>query len=127
MHLQGTGGVTDGMKTARALLAVGKAIELEHKAEMCKKNNISIPTSTSNRPTDQSYFNHVGYRDLHARRIAARKFMEDSEDWTTDWTQLVRVKVGSFLVDCLMDVATVVRTGIDRKTGETVYVPFRHS
>ena len=43
MHLQGSGGVAEGMKTARALLAVGKAVEIEYKAEMCKKNIISVP------------------------------------------------------------------------------------
>ncbi|CCL99811.1 uncharacterized protein FIBRA_01835 [Fibroporia radiculosa] len=119
MHLQGTGGVADGMKTARALLAVGKAVELEHKAEMCKKSNLPIPTS-SGRTSDHSFFTRLGYRDLQARRVAARKFMEDAEDWTTDWTQVVRVKVGSFLVDALMDVATVMRTGVDKRTGEAI-------
>ncbi|OSX56620.1 hypothetical protein POSPLADRAFT_1175011 [Postia placenta MAD-698-R-SB12] len=119
MHLQGSGGVADGMKTARALLAVGKAVELEYKAQMCKKNNISIPSS-SHRSTDTGFFSTLGYRDLHARRVAARKFMEDAEDWTSEWSQMVRVKVGSFLVDCLMDVATVTRTMNDRKTGDIV-------
>lgn len=107
------------MKTARALLAVGKAVELEYKAQMCKKNNISIPSS-SHRSTDTGFFSTLGYRDLHARRVAARKFMEDAEDWTSEWSQMVRVKVGSFLVDCLMDVATVTRTMNDRKTGDIV-------
>ncbi|KAI0334261.1 DNA/RNA polymerase [Cubamyces sp. BRFM 1775] len=118
MHLHGSGGVQDGMKTARALLSVGRAVESEYKAEMCKKNNISVPTSVPARSGDQNIFTNLGYRDLHARRVAARKYMEDAEDWTTEWTQLVRVKVGSFLVDCLMDVATVQRSIKDDRTGE---------
>lgn len=119
MHLHGTGGVNDGMKTARALLSVGRAVESEYKAEMCKKNNISLPVPTSLpvRSGDQSVFTGNGYRDLYARRVTARKYMEDSEEWTSEWSQIVRVKVGSFLVDCLMDVATVQRTIID-STGE---------
>lgn len=117
MNLQGTGGVSDGMKTARALLGVGKAVELEYKAQMCKKNNIAIPQSQFARP-DTSLFTRLGYRDLHARRVAARKHMEDAEDWTSDWSQLVRVKVGGFLVDCLMDVATVTRSITDDKGSE---------
>ncbi|OBZ74536.1 DNA-directed RNA polymerase, mitochondrial [Grifola frondosa] len=120
MHLQGSGGVTDGMKTARALLAVGKAVELEYKAEMCKKNNIPIPTSNPARPGDNNVFTNIGYKDLYVRRVAAQKFMEDSEEWTSDWSQLVRVKMGSFLVDCLMDVATVMRTAVDKRTGKTL-------
>lgn len=120
MHLQGSGGVTGGMKTARALVAIGKAVELEYKADMCKKNNIVVPTTAHNRAGGPSVFSHLGYKALHARRITARKFMEDAEDWTSDWTQVVRVRVGSFLVDCLMDVAMVTRTGVNRHTGETV-------
>jgi len=46
MRLQGSGGVADGMKIARGLVSVGKAIELEYKARMCKKNNISISSTT---------------------------------------------------------------------------------
>lgn len=116
MHLHGTGGVNDGMKTARALIAVGKAVEIEYKAEMCKKNNIAVPSPATSR--QQSFFSNLGYRALHERRLAARKYMEDYEEWTSEWTQTVRVRVGSFLVDALMDVATITRTAMDRRTNE---------
>ncbi|EPS99209.1 hypothetical protein FOMPIDRAFT_1024277 [Fomitopsis schrenkii] len=116
MHLQDSGGVIGGMKTARALLAVGKAVEMEYKAEMCKKHNLSVPTS--GRMPSNGYFSSHGYRDLHTQRMAAQKYVEENEDWSSDWTQVVRVKIGSFLVDCLMDVATVVRTKKDQTTGE---------
>ena len=122
MHLHGSGGVSDGMKTARALLQVGRAVETEYRAEMCKKNNISVPTSNPARAGDQNVFTTNGYRDLYARRVTARKYMEESEEWTSEWTQLIRVKVGSFLVDCVMDVATVRRTMKDPRTGEKMYV-----
>ena len=120
MHLHNAGGVNDGMKTARALLSVGRAVEAEYKAEMCKKNKISMPhpTSAPVRPGDKSVFASDGYRDLYARRVAARKYMEDSEEWTSEWSPVIRVKVGSFLVDCLMDVATVQRFMKDPRTGE---------
>lgn len=115
MRLQGSGGVADGMKTARALLAVGKAVEIEYKAEMCRKNNIQVPSHP--RAGEYRFFTKFGYRDLHARRVAARKYMEDAEEWTSDWTQLRKVRVGSILVDCLMDTATVTRTAVDKRTG----------
>ncbi|KAF8841664.1 DNA/RNA polymerase [Paxillus ammoniavirescens] len=118
MRLNSTGGINDGMKTARALLTVGRAVENEYKAQMCKRNNIAIPSQL--RPGDQNFFTGLGYRDLHARRVTAAKYMEDSEEWTTEWTQLLRVRMGSILVDCLMDVATVGRTAIDKRTGEEV-------
>ncbi|KAH9856180.1 DNA/RNA polymerase [Lenzites betulinus] len=120
MHLHGSGGVQDGMKTARALLAVGRAVESEYKAEMCKKNNISVPSSNPARSGDQNVFTNLGYRDLQARRVAAQRYVEDAEEWTSDWSQLVRVKIGSFLVDCVMDVATVQRSVQDPRTGEKI-------
>lgn len=119
MHLQGSGGVLEGMKTARALIGVGKAVEIEYKSEMCKKNHITVPTSGGSR-AEHGFFTNLGYHDLHARRVAARKYMEDAEEWTAQWTQSVRIRIGSFLVDCLMDEATVIRTAIDKRTGEEV-------
>ena len=93
MHLHGSGGVTDGMKPARALIAVGKAVEGEYKAQMCRKNKIQVPSLT--KATEHSFFSHFGYHDLHARQVAAAKYMEDAEEWTSDWSQKLRVKAGS--------------------------------
>ncbi|KAF9239424.1 hypothetical protein BU15DRAFT_61937 [Melanogaster broomeanus] len=118
MRLNCSGGIIDGMKTARALLTVGRGVENEYKAQMCKRNNIAIPAQT--RVHDRGFFTGLGYRDLHARRVTAAKYMEDSEEWTAEWTQLLRVRIGSILVDCLMDVATVQRTALDKRTGEDV-------
>jgi len=119
MRLQGSGGVSEGMKTARALLTIGRAVELEHKSEMCRRNNIAVPTSAP-RGFESGYFTMAAYKDLYARRVAARQYMEDSEEWAATWTQTLRVKVGSFLVDALMDVATVVRSTVVRRTREVV-------
>ncbi|KAI9511241.1 DNA/RNA polymerase [Russula earlei] len=118
MRLQGSGGVADGMKTARGLVSVGKAVELEYKAEMCKKNNIPVPSTM--RAGESGFFSRGTYHDLHVRRVTARKYVEDAEEWTSDWTQILRVRVGSFLVDRLMDVAKVIRTGTNKRTGEPV-------
>ena len=118
MRLHGSGGVSGGMKTARALLAVGRAVESQYKAEMCKRNNIAIPSQA--RSGDHNYFSGLGYKDLHARRVAAAKYMEDSEEWTSEWTQVLRVRVGSILIDALMKVATVERVAVDKNTGQEV-------
>lgn len=119
MRLHGSGGITDGMKTTRALVSVGRAVELEYKAQMCKANHIYIPTTV--KLTD-SFFTNLGYKSLQERRIAAAKHMVDAEAWTATWSQAIRSKVGGILVECLMDVAEVTRTGIDKTTGETMYV-----
>jgi DNA-directed RNA polymerase len=126
MRLQGTGGVYDGMKTTRALVAVGKAVELEYKAQMCKVNKIYIPASAVVRSGEGagSFFSNLGYKHLQERRVAAARHMTDCEAWTATWTQAVRSQVGGILVDCLMDVAEVIRTGEDKKTGEPMSVPF---
>ena len=118
MRLQGSGGIADGMKTARGLVSVGRAVELEYKAQMCKMNNISVPSPV--RPGESGFFSRFSYHDLHDRRVTARKYMEDAEEWTSDWTQALRVRIGSYLIDRLMDVAKVIRTGKDKRTGEPV-------
>ena len=125
MRLHGTGGIHDGMKTGRALIQVGKAVEMEYKAEMCRKNNIQLPSSghslgLGGGSAKLDFFSKFGYKDLQARRVAARKYMEDSEEWTSTWTQSVRVKVGSILVDALMGVAKLQRTAVDKRTGKEV-------
>ncbi|KIM89933.1 hypothetical protein PILCRDRAFT_812715 [Piloderma croceum F 1598] len=118
MRLTGSGGINEGMKTARALLAVGKGVENEYKAQMCRKNKIFLPNNA--KPGDHGFYTRFGYQDLHARRVVAAKYMEDAEEWTAEWTTLVRVRVGSILVDSLMDVATVERSAMDKMTGELV-------
>lgn len=37
IRFQGSGGVSEGMKTPRALVAVGQAVEIEYKSFMCKR------------------------------------------------------------------------------------------
>ncbi|PFH50361.1 hypothetical protein AMATHDRAFT_4013 [Amanita thiersii Skay4041] len=118
MRLQGSGGVYDGMKTTRALIAVGKAVEIEYKAQMCRKSKIQIPISP--RFGDTGYFSKMGYRCLQERRVAAAMHVTDGEAWTSDWTQAVRSKIGGILVECLMDVATVTRTAVSKKTGQRI-------
>ncbi|KAH8115023.1 DNA/RNA polymerase [Phellopilus nigrolimitatus] len=119
MRLQGTGGVNEGMKTARALLTVGKAVEMEYKAEILKKNNIHVP-QTPARPNDSGYFTKRAFKELQEWRQNAANYMEETQDWTSDWTHAVRARVGSFLVDSLMDVAIVTRNAVDKRTGEQV-------
>ncbi|KAF8550661.1 hypothetical protein OG21DRAFT_1487603 [Imleria badia] len=78
MRLNSTGGIADGMKLARALLTVGRAVENEYKAQICKRNNIAMPSL--HRVGDHSFFTGLGYRDLHARRVTAAKYIQDNEE-----------------------------------------------
>ncbi|KAG5651535.1 hypothetical protein H0H81_008297 [Sphagnurus paluster] len=113
MRLQGSGGIHDGMKTTRALVALGRAVEVEYKSQICKQHKIYVPTAP--RLGDTGYFSNMGYANLMQRRVAAAKVMTDGEGWTAEWTQHVRSKIGGILVECLMDVAEVTRVGVDKQ------------
>jgi DNA-directed RNA polymerase len=89
---------------------------VEYKADMCKKNRINFPTHF--RVGDHGYFSRFGYAALYAARMAARTHLDTEQEWTSEWTQLLRIRVGSILVNSLMDVATVTRTGVDKRTNE---------
>ncbi|KAF7290519.1 DNA-directed RNA polymerase [Mycena indigotica] len=116
MRLQGTGGIAEGMKTTRALVSIGKAVESEYKSSICRRNQIDIPIS--NAPLDS--FTNMGYKHLQQRRVLAAKFSLDNEGWSAPWTQTIRSQVGSVLVECLLDVARVTRTAVNKITGESV-------
>jgi len=118
MRLQGSGGMIQGMKMTRALIAVGKAVENEYKAEMCELHDIPLPQFSRR----MDAFTITGYDHLHQRRAAAAATHDDGEAWTATWTQVARAKVGAVLVECLMDVAQIERSSANRETGETVYV-----
>ena len=121
MRLQGTGGIAEGMKTARALLTIGKAVEMEYKAQVLKKNNVAVIT-TQNKTNDPSYFTKKAYQELLEWRQKAAEYVIENQEWTSEWSPTVRARVGSFLVECLMDVAMVKRTIVDKRTGEEMYV-----
>jgi len=139
MRLQGSGGLTDGMKTTRAVVSVGKAVEAEYRAQASKRHQASkarlsadvseewardeiVPglftaTATS---TDLSIYSEVLYNKMRNRRLTAAKRLEKLDGWGPGWSQVTRATVGGLLVDCLMEVAEVERTAINKKTGETM-------
>ncbi|KAF6749610.1 mitochondrial RNA polymerase [Ephemerocybe angulata] len=118
MRLTGTGGIAAGMKTTRAIVSIGKAVENEYKARMCRANNITMPDTSK---PDENVFTEFGYSNLYERRLATAKQMGVAENWTAQWSQLTRAQVGGVLLECLMDVAKVVKTAPDRNTGKPLY------
>jgi len=113
MRLQGTGGVSEGMKTARALISVGQAVELEYNAE-ARRARMHARYTMSEAAKDTP-----GLQGVKERRDAAREEEKFSLPWSPTWTQAMRVRIGSVLVDALMDTATVTRSIPDPNTGET--------
>ena len=114
MRMSGNGGVSDGMKTTRALLQVGRAIEMEYHSEVVRKN----PQIFQNAHTAQNILRKRGLIDIAARREikAWQKQQEETGVLSSipRWTQTVRARVGSYLVQHLMHVATVNRKATDR-------------
>ncbi|PWN47140.1 DNA/RNA polymerase, partial [Violaceomyces palustris] len=114
MRMHGSGGVADGMKTTRALLQVGRAVETEYHAEVVRKN----PQIFQSAHAAQSTLKKRGFIDIAARREikAWQKQLEDEGvvSQIPRWTQIVRARVGSYLVQHLMQVATVNRKATDR-------------
>ncbi|GAA6062188.1 hypothetical protein JCM10212_001352 [Sporobolomyces blumeae] len=127
LRLCGVGGVSDGMKAARAVLHVGKAIENEYHAQVLKQG---FPNKKFEREMERlsevSSLEGGGGRSPEEslgilwRRELARREKEGDQSWRPHWTQSIRAKVGSILVSTLMDVAKVERTVRHPKTGEYV-------
>ncbi|WFC99983.1 DNA-directed RNA polymerase [Malassezia yamatoensis] len=114
MRMQGVGSAFEGVKTTRALLQIGKAIENEYHATVINQHpEVFVQARTAqNLLKDQNLINMAMRRDLKAWQ---ERCDEDSlETQLQKWTQTVRVRVGSYLVQHMMDVATVKRTAKDR-------------
>ena len=129
MRLGNSGGVSDGMKTARALISVGKAVETEYRASVLQ--NIigdstadwmrSIGGQDSARPDQgpaiRTAWDRIGKSvgaedaDVHAGLNRLDDFTLDAlrKVWTPDWTAAKYLAIGSFLVRALIDTAKVTR------------------
>lgn len=133
MRLHGSGGVAEGMKTSRALVGVGRAVEGECRATWGKKQKKEkAEAKTAGETTREVVAEAEEEGEVKPRRKRAKKAEEaiaaeleaaTSEGVAGDgvpgagsmpeWSQLMRVRVGSFLVDRLMESAVVTRQGVD--------------
>ncbi|CAO1634603.1 unnamed protein product [Sympodiomycopsis kandeliae] len=115
MRLQGSGGVFGGMKTARALIAIGAAVEQEYYVDILRKN----PDILAYRRKASDEVKRHGILDLKARRDAKQWLSERSHEGalpgpSDGWSPTLRARVGGFLVSHLMQVATVQKRAVDR-------------
>jgi DNA-directed RNA polymerase len=132
MRLYGSGGVSEGVKAARAMLHVGRAIENEYHAEMLKEvhtnkglqseierlseaGSVGTDGKLQSRSPEQSL-------DMLWRRELAKREKEGDSSWRPSWTQPIRAKVGSLLVDALIQTARVERTIRHPQTNELMCV-----
>ncbi|CAE6354241.1 unnamed protein product [Rhizoctonia solani] len=142
MRLHGTGGVSEGMKTSRALVSVGRAVETECLAVWSKKRGVkledvaSAPRSLKTRKVKQPKAKPDVIQTVEGKRTGTAKGPKNSEDpmeaavdtespivtnmesSMPEWTQVGRVRVGSFLVDSVMNSAYIKRNGLN-ENGES--------
>jgi DNA-directed RNA polymerase len=98
---------SDSIHTTRAVIQVGKAIEMEHHFQMAKKEDLPIPNFQQHQVP---YYSADAYLELHKRRMAAKLENEGQENWMPEWTQAIRARVGAAVLDCLMRIAKITRT-----------------
>jgi DNA-directed RNA polymerase len=109
LKLNSTGGVVDGMRTARALVSVGKAIELEYRAQsLVKTHNKSLSKKLKT--------------SLELRKLLRRKNTKEHDNNSTldDWSPFVHVKLGSVLISLLIHVAKVPVSAYDPTTQQNI-------
>lgn len=114
MRLEGGVTAADGVKTAMALLSIGRAVELEVQADVIRKSARTNPVIRE----AQKKMSKKGILDYQARRELKEAIAKCGDEEfiknLPDWTQTLRARVGSYLVKHLMDTATVVRSARDR-------------
>jgi DNA-directed RNA polymerase len=104
-NMMAGGGYQDGIRTTRAIMTVGAAIEAEHHFQEAKKHD--IPFLDFKNKSELPTYSVAGYLELHKERVKARLELEGRENWMPAWTPEVRARVGAFIVDALMEKSTV--------------------
>lgn len=108
-----TGGVHEGMRTARAVISVAKALELEFRSDQLLRSESSFLKNAEKKNIRQSSLKK------YAATMSAFK-SDRVSDMKIVWPQEVKVKLGSALISILMHVAKVQVTGVDPITKQPV-------
>jgi len=110
LKLNSTGGIIDGMRAARALISVGRAIELEYRSQSLlntEKKAYSKKLKTTNQ-----------WKKMLRHK---KSVILDDPSQTSEWSYTIYAKLGSVLTSLLMHVAKVPVKAVDPTTGKTVY------
>lgn len=109
LKLNSTGGIVDGMRTARAVISVGKAFELEYKSQNLMKaegRSISKKLKTTNQ-----------WKKILRHR---KDYSKEDPIASNEWDYPIYAKLGSVLTSLLIHVAKVPVKGVDPTTGKPV-------
>ncbi|KAI7862393.1 hypothetical protein BDF14DRAFT_1856657, partial [Spinellus fusiger] len=129
-------GIVDGMKTARAILDIGKAVELEYNATLMKKSpdKLMVRNQEIHSLFASGKLFNMAVRKAHmkaAREQTEGKNLIDSSDgetggviwsheWTPVWPTTIRAKVGSVLTSMLIEAAKIPMPSFNPETGENI-------
>jgi len=116
MRIIGGTGLSDGVRTARLLIQVGKAVESECMTWVMSQN----PSVYSKVRSDQIKMRERGVLDPQTRHSLETNRHATSgesalEQGLPRWTQAVRSRVGGFLVQNLIEIAKVHRSKVDEE------------
>lgn len=112
LKLNSTGGVIEGMRTARAVLSVGKSIELEFRSEKLLKNERRSFKDVSKKPHALKKYVRSAKKKLRNLHIEQSKI---------EWPVPIKAKIGSIIISNLIHIAKVHVKGFDPKSNTTVY------
>ncbi|EIE89866.1 hypothetical protein RO3G_14577 [Rhizopus delemar RA 99-880] len=115
LRLHNSSGIGDGMKTARAILDVGKAVEMEHNAVQMKKHAKS-QQNIQNVLSSGRLFN-MAVNKAHKKIVNND---ENSAEWNPVWPTTTRAKVGSVLTSLLLEAAKIPVPSRDPETGKKI-------
>lgn len=129
LRLHNSSGIGDGMKTARAIIDVGKAVEMEYNAVQIKKNSGRTSSFLTNGNDTHALFSSGKLFNLAVRKAQYKREQEQgakenegsavstSADWNPVWPSTIRAKVGSVLTSLLLEAARIPTPSRDPETG----------
>ncbi|QLG72880.1 hypothetical protein HG535_0D05890 [Zygotorulaspora mrakii] len=112
LKLNSTGGVIEGMRTARAVIAVGKAIEMEFRSEQLLKSESQVFKDVNRKSHQFKKYVQRAKSSFRSIKIEESKIV---------WPQSARAKIGSIMISMLIHVGKVNIEGTDPFTKEKVY------
>jgi DNA-directed RNA polymerase len=124
LRLHNSSGIGDGMKTARAIIDVGKAVEMEYNAVQIKNKSRGLDKNTDTHALFASgkLFNMAVRRaqtniekDLELK--GGTNGLASINDWNPVWPSTIRAKVGSVLTSLLLEAAKIPVPSKDPETG----------
>ncbi|AMD20207.1 HDL537Wp [Eremothecium sinecaudum] len=112
LALNSTGGVAGGMRTARAVLSVGKAVEMEFRSEAVLNSENQMFKEYSKNSQELKRLVQSAKSTFRQAKVEEHKFL---------WPHPIRAKIGSLLISMLIHVAKVPVKGTDPVTNEVVH------